>query len=73
MHFLENLSNQPKHYTVAIRPGKLDKANALCLVYVAFDTYAILTKTHSAADILQSEVDGMAGDQLNPSSTLSSL
>lgn len=71
----ENTSNQPKHNTVSIRLGKLDNANTLCLVYAAFDTYAILTKTHSASDILQSEseVDGVAGDQLNHPSTLSSL
>lgn len=41
-----------KHNTVSVRPGKLDNANALCLVYAAFETYAVLTKTHSAADIL---------------------
>lgn len=58
---------------VSICPGKLHNANALCLIYEAFDTYAIQTKTRSAADILLSEVDGVAGDQLNHSSTLSSL
>lgn len=72
-NFVENVSNHPKHNTVSICPGKLDNANALCLVYAAFDTYTVLTKTHSAADILQSDADGMAADQLNHTSTLSSL
>lgn len=70
---VEHVSNQPKHNNVSICPGKLDNANTLCLVYAAFDTYAVLTKTHSAADILQSDADGLAGDQLNHTSTLSSL
>lgn len=69
----ENASNKPKHNTVSICPGKSDNTNALCLVDAASDTYAILTETRSAADIWQSEVDGVAGDQLNHPSTLSSL
>ena len=69
----ENVSNQPKHNTVSNHPRKLDKADLLFLVYTACDTYAIQIKTHAAADILQSEVDDMAGDQLNHPSTPSFL
>lgn len=71
IEFLEHPSNHPKHNIVSICPGKLNNANTLCLVYAAFDTYAVLIKTHSVADILQSEVSGVAGDQLNHPSTLS--
>ena len=69
LYSVKKASKQPKHNIVFICPGKLDNANMLCLVYAAFDTYAVLTETHSA-DI---SLSGMAGDQLNHPSTLSSL
>lgn len=71
--FARYLSNKPKQSNVFIYPGKLDNHSLLTLVCGAFDSYANPTKTHSAADILLSEVDAMAGDQLNHLSTLSSL
>lgn len=73
LYFVQKCIKATKAQCCSFRPRKLDNANTLCLVYSAFDTYAILTKTHSAVDILLSEVEGMAGDQLNHPSALSSL
>lgn len=68
-----NISHVANRNNASLCLGKLDDSDALCLVEAAFYTYAVQMKHILRVIFLTSKLDIPVGDQLHPSSALSSL